>query len=71
MSKSHGWRHCLWLTPLTFTLAGPVSAQAPDADSVALDEVVVTARKREENVIVRVKRLLSEGLEKAAHTAVC
>jgi iron complex outermembrane receptor protein len=51
MSKSHGWRHCLWLTPLTFTLAGPVSAQAPDADSVALDEVVVTARKREENLI--------------------
>ncbi len=51
MFQSHGWRHCLWIAPLTFTLAGPVAAQAPADESVALDEIVVTARKREENLI--------------------
>jgi len=41
--------HGLWVVPVTVCLAGPVMAQAPDA-GVALEEIVVTARKREENL---------------------
>jgi outer membrane receptor protein involved in Fe transport len=50
MSKTHGWRHCLWLAPLTFTIGTTASAQEPSASDLALDEVVVTARKREETL---------------------
>lgn len=51
MSKTHGWRHCLWLAPLTFTLGTTASAQEPSASEIGLDEIVVTARKREESLI--------------------
>jgi outer membrane receptor protein involved in Fe transport len=51
MSTTQGWRHCFWIAPLTFALAGPAQAQssAPE-ETFALEEVVVTARKREENL---------------------
>lgn len=51
MSKLHGWRHCLWLAPLTFTLGTPALAQEPSVGDIGLDEIVVTARKREESLI--------------------
>lgn len=52
MSKATGWRQCLWMAPLTIALGSPAAnAQAPEADELALDEIVVTARKREESLI--------------------
>ena len=51
MSKLHGWRHCLWLTPLSFITSGAAMAQQPAASELGLDEIVVTARKREESLI--------------------
>lgn len=37
--------------PLTMAIGSPVIAQAPD-EGIALEEIVVTARKREENLLV-------------------
>ena len=53
MTITHGWRHALWIAPLTAVLgsgAAPALAQSTSADSAAIDEVVVTARKRSENL---------------------
>jgi iron complex outermembrane recepter protein len=51
MSRSHGWRHCFWMAPLTFALAAPGYTQdSPTEEAIALEEIVVTARKREENL---------------------
>ena len=41
--------HILWMAPLSFALGLPAMAQAPD-EGAALEEIVVTARKREENL---------------------
>ncbi|MBU3671879.1 MAG: TonB-dependent receptor [Sinobacteraceae bacterium] len=49
MSKFARATHVLWVAPLTLCVALPVSAQAPD-DGATLEEIVVTARKREENL---------------------
>ena len=49
MSKFARATHALWVAPLTVCIALPVSAQAPD-DGATLEEIVVTARKREENL---------------------
>jgi outer membrane receptor protein involved in Fe transport len=51
MPKNRGWTHALWAAPLTVAIAGPVMAQAPAAEPAVLDEIVVTARKREESLI--------------------
>jgi iron complex outermembrane recepter protein len=52
MSKSTtGWRHCLWVAPLTVAIAAPVYAQAPADESAGISEVIVTARKREEALL--------------------
>ncbi len=51
MSKFRGWQHAVWTAPLTFLMAGPAMSQAPVADAGALDEIIVTARKREEGLI--------------------
>ncbi|MFO1428040.1 MAG: TonB-dependent receptor [Steroidobacteraceae bacterium] len=50
MQKCNRWRHSLWVAPLTFVLGAPALAQEP-ADSSGIDEVIVTARKREETLI--------------------
>ena len=68
MSKSHGWRHSLWIAPLTFAIAAPGYAQssAPD-ERLALEEIVVTARKREENlqdVPIAVTAISAEALQR-------
>ncbi len=47
---TQGWRHSLWMAPLAVALAAPGHAQTPK-DSGGLDEVVVTARKREETLL--------------------
>ena len=41
--------HGLWVAPLTLCIGLPAQAQAPDEGAV-IEEVVVTARKREENL---------------------
>ena len=68
MSKNHGWRHCFWMAPLTFALATPGYTQSSAGDeSLALDEVVVTARKREENlqdVPIAVTAISAETLQR-------
>ncbi len=52
MSKLSGWRHCLWMAPLTMALgASGAGAQEPAAEQTTLDEIVVTARKREESLL--------------------
>jgi iron complex outermembrane recepter protein len=51
MSKSNGWRHSLWVAPLTIAIAAPVYAQEPADESSGISEVIVTARKREEALI--------------------
>ena len=48
--RNRGLSH-LWAVPLSVAVAVPTQAQAPD-DGVALEEIVVTARKREENLLV-------------------
>jgi iron complex outermembrane receptor protein len=58
--------HGLWVAPLTVCLGLPANAQAPDAGAV-LDEIVVTARKREENlqdVPIAVTALSAETLRR-------
>lgn len=67
MSKLHGWRHCLWLAPLTFMVGTPASAQQPSAGEFGLDEVVVTVRKREENLLdvpIAVTAVTAEQIER-------
>jgi outer membrane receptor protein involved in Fe transport len=49
MPKLSKARHVVWVAPLSFVLALPAQGQAPD-EGVGLEEVVVTARKREENL---------------------
>jgi len=49
MSKYAKGLHGLWVAPLTVCLGLPAYGQAPDEGAV-LDEIVVTARKREENL---------------------
>jgi outer membrane receptor protein involved in Fe transport len=49
MSKYSRSLHGLWVAPLTLCLGLPANAQAPDEGAV-IEEVVVTARKREENL---------------------
>jgi len=45
--------HSLWAIPLSMGVGAAAQAQAPAPDeAVALEEVVVTARKREENLLV-------------------
>lgn len=45
--------HSLWAIPLSFSVGAGAQAQAPSPDEgVALEEIVVTARKREENLLV-------------------
>ena len=44
------WRHAIWAAPLTFVLALPAFAQQPGAEA-GLDEIIVTARKREETLL--------------------
>lgn len=51
MSKYHGWHHVLWAAPLTVVLGAPALAQEPATEAGAIDEVVVTARRREQNLI--------------------
>jgi len=66
MSKYAKGLHGLWVAPLTVCLAAPVSAQAPD-EGVGLEEIVVTARKREENlqdVPIAVTALSAETLQR-------
>ncbi|MCU0758200.1 MAG: TonB-dependent receptor [Steroidobacteraceae bacterium] len=72
MSSNNGWRHCLWMAPLTFAMASPVHGQSAGVDEeLVLDEVVVTARKREENLqdvpivvtAVSAEQLAREGIQ--------
>lgn len=72
MSSYRGWRHGLWIAPLTFAIGSPSLAQpAPDGEALALEEVVVTARKREENLqdvplavtAVSLEQLQREGVQ--------
>lgn len=45
--------HSLWAIPLSMGVGAAAQAQAPAPDeAVALEEIVVTARKREENLLV-------------------
>jgi outer membrane receptor protein involved in Fe transport len=50
MPKPSNGLHALWVAPLVFAVALPAYGQAPDNEA-GLDEVVVTARKREETLI--------------------
>ena len=51
MAGTNGWRHILWVAPLTVLTAAPVSAQdSPGGKISGLDEVVVSARRRVENL---------------------
>ena len=50
MSSYHGWRHCLWMAPLTLGVGSPAALADPATDSLQVEEVVVSARKREENL---------------------
>lgn len=51
MNRRNRGLSSLWAVPLSVAVALPTQAQAPD-DGVALEEIVVTARKREENLLV-------------------
>ncbi len=68
MPINKGWKHALWVAPLTAAIGMPAMAQAPaGAESLALDEVVVTARKREENLIdvpIAVTAVTAEQIER-------
>lgn len=50
MPNAKGWRHVLWAAPLTVALAAPTTVSAQEEGAVAIDEIVVTARKREETL---------------------
>jgi outer membrane receptor protein involved in Fe transport len=50
MPKPSNGLHALWVAPLVFAVALPAHGQTP-GDDAGLEEVVVTARKREENLI--------------------
>ena len=50
MSKPILWRHMFWVAPLSFVSAGPLAAQQPADGAMVLEEIIVTARKREENL---------------------
>lgn len=52
MSKHTSWRHLLWAAPLTVVAGAPAAAQQSTirAEMDFVDEVVVTARRREENL---------------------
>ena len=50
MSTSKSWRHCLWMAPLSFALALPEAGAQSGSESLQIEEVVVSARKREENL---------------------
>jgi len=66
MSKYAKGLHSLWVAPLTVCLAAPTMAQAPD-EGVGLEEIVVTARKREENlqdVPIAVTAISAETLQR-------
>ena len=68
MPINQGWKHALWVAPLTAAIGMPAMAQAPaGVESLALDEVVVTARKREENLIdvpIAVTAVTAEQIER-------
>ncbi|MFZ9708484.1 MAG: TonB-dependent receptor [Steroidobacteraceae bacterium] len=58
--------HCLWVAPLTLAVAMPTLAQTPD-EGAALEEIVVTARKREENlqdVPIAITAVSAEALQR-------
>ena len=58
--------HGLWAAPLTLCLGLPAYGQAPD-EGVGLEEIVVTARKREENlqdVPIAVTAISAETLQR-------
>jgi len=66
MSKYAKGLHGLWVAPLTVCLGLPAYGQAPDEGAV-LDEIVVTARKREENlqdVPIAVTAISAETLQR-------
>ncbi|MFM7432714.1 MAG: TonB-dependent receptor, partial [Gammaproteobacteria bacterium] len=66
MSKYAKGLHGLWVAPLTVCLGMPAYGQAPDEGAV-LDEIVVTARKREENlqdVPIAVTAISAETLQR-------
>lgn len=70
MTKPFNGLHLLWVAPLSFTVSLPAAGQAPDA-GIALEEVIVTARKREENLqdvplavtAISAERLQREGIK--------
>jgi len=67
MKKLDKRLHVLWVAPLTIVTALPAMAQAPDQGAV-LEEIVVTARKREENlqdVPIAITAITSEALQRA------
>jgi iron complex outermembrane receptor protein len=66
MLKPSNGLHVLWVASLTFGLALPAAGQTPDA-GIGLEEVVVTARKREENlqdVPLAVTAISAEALQR-------
>ncbi|MEY4357833.1 MAG: hypothetical protein RL469_1159, partial [Pseudomonadota bacterium] len=69
MSQSKSGRLGLWIALLTFSVGLPAQAQNSNAEpTVALDEIVVTARKREENlqdVPLAVSAISAEQIERA------
>jgi len=59
--------HALWVAPLTIVTALPAMAQEPDQGAV-LEEIIVTARKREENlqdVPIAITAIGAETLQRA------
>lgn len=50
MPMDKPWRHVLWTAPLTLVIAMPLPVAAQERESTAIDEIVVTARKREETL---------------------
>jgi outer membrane receptor protein involved in Fe transport len=67
MSKTIGWRHCLWVAPLTVAIAAPVYAQEPADESAGISEIIVTARKREESLIevpIAITAITSQQIER-------
>ena len=69
MSQSKSGRLGLWIALLTFSVGLPAQAQnSTAAPTVALEEIVVTARKREENlqdVPLAVSAISAEQIERA------
>lgn len=69
MSQSKSSRRALWVAPLSFFVGLSAHAQNSVAGpTVALEEIVVTARKREENlqdVPLAVSAISAEQIERA------